>query len=178
MIFHQYSAVLPVIVLVLSISPVRGGEPRPGEAFRDCPQCPELVVVPAGSFVMGTDSKKRYERPAHRVEIPRPFAIGKYELTFDEWRVCVDAGGCKRLPDDHKWGRGRRPVMNITWEEANGYLNWLGAETGHAYRLPTEAEWEYAARGGAGRHHHRIFLGRRHRLGQRQLPDLRPGDKS
>jgi len=148
MIFQRYSAVLAAIVVVLSVSPARGGESRPGEVFRDCPQCPELVVVPAGSFVMGTDGKKRYEKPAHRVEIPRPFAIGKYELTFEEWGVCVDAGGCKRLPNDHEWGRGRRPVMNITWEEAKEYLNWLGAKTGHAYRLPTEAEWEFAARGG------------------------------
>ena len=78
----------------------------------------------------------------------RPFAIGKFELTFEEWGACFDDGGCERTPDDHKWGRGRRPVINITWKDAKTYVKWLSAKTGKTYRLPTEAEWEYAAHAG------------------------------
>ncbi len=107
-----------------------------------------MVVVPAGSYVMGSDGRHKYERPAHRVAIAKPFAIGRYEVTFDEWQACVDGGGCARMPDDHTWGRGRRPVINIDWREARDYAAWLGAETGQPYRLPSEAEWEYAARAG------------------------------
>ncbi len=119
-----------------------------GEKFRDCPVCPELTVVPAGSFVMGRNGPYDNEGPAHRVTIAQPFAIGVYEVTFDEWQACFDAGGCAFEPDDHKWGRGRRPVININWRDAQTYLQWLSGKTGNRYRLPSEAEWEYAARAG------------------------------
>jgi len=121
---------------------------EPGDTFKDCPDCPEVVVVPAGSFIMGHDGKYEIEGPAHPVTIADAFAIGVYEVTFDEWRACFDDGGCTRMPDDHKWGKGRRPVINITWRDAQTYLQWLSAKTGHRYRLPSEAEWEYAARAG------------------------------
>ncbi len=120
----------------------------PGEKFSDCATCPELVVVPAGAFTMGRDGKFANEGPAHDVTIERPFAIGVYEVTFDNWQACIDAGGCARMPDDHKWGRGRRPVINVTWQDARTYLAWLSEKTGQHYRLPSEAEWEYAARAG------------------------------
>lgn len=119
-----------------------------GDVFRDCETCPQMVVVPPGSFTMGSNGRHKYERPAHPVTIAKPFAIGVYELTFDEWQVCFDEGGCERIPDDHKWGMGRRPIMNITWLEAVSYVDWLSEKTGHKYRLPSEAEWEYAARAG------------------------------
>ena len=126
---------------------------RPGKVFRDCPECPEMVVVPAGSFRMGSPSSEKDrdddEGPQHRVTIPEPFAVGKYEVTFAEWDACVAAGGCNgHRPDDRGWGRGRRPVINVSWEDAKTYVGWLSRETGERYRLLSEAEWEYSARAG------------------------------
>ncbi len=126
---------------------------KPGETFRDCPDCPEMVVVPAGSFMMGSPvtevGRSGNEGPQHRVTISQPFAVGRYEVTFDEWNMCVADGGCDdyRL-DDKIWGRGRRPVINVSWHDAKAYVAWLSQETGKAYRLLSEAEWEYAARAG------------------------------
>ncbi len=128
------------------VAPV-AADPAPGAMFRDCPTCPEMVVIPAGSFVMGDDTGK-HAGPPRRVTIARPFALGRTEATFDDWRVCVDAGGCARLPHDHGWGRGRRPVINLTYAEIEGYVAWLADWTGQPYRLPSEAEWEHAARAG------------------------------
>ena len=124
--------------------------PRAGETFRDCADCPEMVVIPAGSFLMGSpEGQGSYdERAQHDVTIAKPFALGKYEVTFAEWDACVDAGGCDREPDDEGWGRGARPVINVSWEDAQQYVAWLSGETGETYRLPSEAEWEYAARAG------------------------------
>jgi formylglycine-generating enzyme required for sulfatase activity len=119
---------------------------KPGEIFRDCPDCPELVVVPAGSFDMG--SSRQYESPVHPVIIAKPFAIGRHEVTFDEWDKCADEGGCKHRPDDRQWGRGDRPVINVNWLDAKAFTVWLSRKTGQTYRLPSEAEWEYATRGG------------------------------
>jgi len=124
------------------------GPSEPGVVFQDCDVCPEMTVIPAGSFIMGSDGRHKYERPSHKVTIAKPFAMGIYEVTFDEWQACFDDGGCSRVPDDHKWGKGRRPVMNISWYETQPYVEWLSKKTGHTYRLPTEAEWEFAARGG------------------------------
>jgi len=105
-----------------------------------------MMVVPAGSFEMGSTSD--FEKPVHRVTIAKPFAIGRYEVTFDEWDRCVTAGRCKFRPDDRGWGRGNRPVINVSWVDAKEFTSWLSERTGKNYRLPTEAEWEYAARGG------------------------------
>jgi formylglycine-generating enzyme required for sulfatase activity len=121
-------------------------EYKPGDAFRDCPDCGEVVVVAAGSFDMGSTAE--FENPVHRVTIAKPFAIGRHEVTFNEWDRCVDAGGCKHRPDDRGWGRGDRPVPNVSWSDAKTYLAWLSEKTGQSYRLPSEAEWEYAARAG------------------------------
>ena len=117
-----------------------------GQIFRDCADCPEMVVVPAGNFMMGAKGER--ERPVHRVQIDKPFAIGRYEITFSEWMKCNDEGPCNHRPSDRGWGRGNRPVINISWVHAKAYATWLSQKTGQTYRLPSEAEWEYAARAG------------------------------
>ncbi|MGZ8389204.1 MAG: SUMF1/EgtB/PvdO family nonheme iron enzyme [Rhodoplanes sp.] len=119
----------------------------PGETFRDCAECPEMVVIPAGEFDMGSNDSPM-EKPVHRVTLERPIAIGRREITFAEWDQCVAAGACKYRPEDRGWGRGDRPVIDVSWDDAKAYLSWLSQKTGQRYRLPTEAEWEYAARAG------------------------------
>jgi formylglycine-generating enzyme required for sulfatase activity len=119
---------------------------KPGDTFRDCDGCVELVVVPAGTFPMG--SAGEFENPIHPVKIDKPFAIGKHEVTFDQWDQCVEDGGCKHKPEDRDWGRGDRPVINISWSDAKEFVAWLSQKTGQTYRLPSESEWEYSARGG------------------------------
>ena len=124
-----------------------------GKTFRDCSGCPEMVVVPAGTFNMGSnaseESRHSNEGPVHQVTISVSFAVGKYEVTFSEWDACVAAGGCGGYPSDDKgWGRGNRPVIRVSWEDANAFVRWLSSETGKPYRLLSESEWEYAARAG------------------------------
>jgi formylglycine-generating enzyme required for sulfatase activity len=110
-----------------------------------------MLVVPGGSYLMGSPpgEVERLERegPQHTVKIAG-FALGKYAVTFAEWDACIAAGGCTHNPDDVGWGRGRRPVVKVSWEDARQYAEWLAKKTGLAYRLPSEAEWEYAARAG------------------------------
>ncbi len=125
-------------------------EAKPGTAFRDCPTCPDMVVLPAGEFVMGSskeESGQTDEKPQHKVSFAKPYAIGKTEVTFDQWDACTTAGKCPKASDDDL-GRGSRPVINVSREEAQMYTAWLSQTTGKKYRLPSESEWEYAARGG------------------------------
>jgi formylglycine-generating enzyme required for sulfatase activity len=115
---------------------------------RDCLQCPEIVLIRPGTFEMGSSEMFDFEAPVHQVSIRKPFYIGKREVTFDEWDACVAEGGCKQKPDDRGLGRGRRPVTDLDWDDAKGYVAWLSQKTGKTYRLPTESEWEYVARAG------------------------------
>jgi formylglycine-generating enzyme required for sulfatase activity len=115
----------------------------PGTSFKDCPECPEMVVVPAGSYMMGSANPKAplYEKPQHRVMFARAFAIGKYEVTQAEWSAM-------KMENLSGYPGAQRPVDGATWEEAQEFVRRLSMRTGKQYRLPTEAEWEYAARGG------------------------------
>ena len=170
-----------VVILCLPIAPgAWASERQPGSEIQDCADCPKMVVIPAGTFEMGstpgeTDGEKMpavyaaMEKPRHSVSIPKPFAIGKYEVTKAEYAAFVaatkraDAFYC-RIYDDKgvyfetvpgkDWKdpgfkqTDREPVVCVSWDDAVAYTHWLSARTGKRYRLPSEAEWEYAARGG------------------------------
>ena len=118
--------------------------------FQDTPSAPEMVVLPAGSFLMGSPSDEAWrdedEGPQRQVTVAS-FAIGRYPVTFDEYDHFCDATG-RDKPDDHGWGRGRMPVIEVSWNDAVAYTPWLSERTGKHYRLPSEAEWEYACRAG------------------------------
>ncbi|TNE36769.1 MAG: hypothetical protein EP347_10105 [Alphaproteobacteria bacterium] len=132
--------------------------PDVGSEFKDCPQCPTMVVIPGGSFTMGSplDEPERDidEGPQFEVSIRQAFAVGKYEVTWNEWEACVKARGCssdgpQSMGDDQGWGKGSRPVIGVNWNDAQSYVKWLSKETGQKYTLLSEAQWEYAARAGS-----------------------------
>ena len=141
-----------VILTLLVLAPLRAGfGSEPGTIFRDCDECPEMVVAPPGSFRMGdlSGGGDVDEGPVRTVTIARAFAIAKHETTFAEWDACAAAGACRGGVSDIGLGRDRRPVMLVTWRDAMDYAGWLSDVTGQAYRLPSESEWEYAARAGS-----------------------------
>jgi formylglycine-generating enzyme required for sulfatase activity len=126
---------------------------KPGTVFRDrlkrATEGPEMVVIPAGKFRMGDIQSKhgKDELPVREVIVKQSFAMGRYEVTFDQYDEFAKATG-RALPEDEGFGRGRRPVIRVSWNDAVAYAAWLSGQAGKRYRLPTEAEWEYAARAG------------------------------
>ena len=137
---------------VLTVEQEKETAATPGSDFKECANgCPVMIVIPAGKFMMGSPEnepdRRTSEGPQHEVTLGQPFAVSKFEVTFEEWDACVAAAGCPRAPDG--WGRGEMPVLNVSWDDAKQYVGWLSRLTGKEYRLLTEAEWEYAARAGA-----------------------------
>ena len=119
--------------------------------IKDCRDCPQMVAVPAGEFMMGSPGTEphRGAEAQHVVTIFRAFAVSRFEITFDQWDACLADGGCGGYRPEAPWGRGRMPVVNVDFANAEAYAAWLSKKTGHRYRLLSEAEWEYAARGGS-----------------------------
>ena len=162
---------IPVNLLLaficLSAGSVYAADMTPGDTFQDCRNCPEMVVIPAGTFMMGSppeEAERRENEPQHSVTFARPFAIATTPVTWDMWEACVRDGRCDgagveaalRIQldgsenPDWDWGRGDRPVVGVSWYDAQQFVGWLNGKTGSddAYRLPSESQWEYAARGG------------------------------
>jgi formylglycine-generating enzyme required for sulfatase activity len=137
---------------VLTVEHEKAKAAKPGSDFKECANgCPVMIVIPAGKFIMGSPEaepdRRTSEGPQHAVTLRQPFAVSKFEVTFEEWDACVATAGCSRVPDH--WGRAEMPVLNVSWDDAKQYVGWLSQLTGKEYRLLTEAEWEYAARAGA-----------------------------
>lgn len=127
------------------------------DRLKDGSEGPALVVIPAGSFRMGAvnGGGDTDEKPVHQVTFAKPFAIGKLEITFAEFDRFCDATGREKPKDGRRWipfsnwGRENRPVINVSWDDAVAYTAWLSEQTGKRYRLPSESEWEYAAKAGS-----------------------------
>jgi formylglycine-generating enzyme required for sulfatase activity len=164
-------AALLVLFYAAGLSLAAGSHDQrlPGEFFRDCSDCPELVVAPSGEFDMGSSTKPS-EQPVHHVSIGKNFAIGRRDVTFAEWDQCVAQLGCKYSPPDQGWGRGDRPVTNVSWDDAKEYIAWLSKTTGRSYRLPTEAEWEIR---GERRSNDGLLVGKRSGRGTRPVRGMR-----
>ena len=165
MILAEVAAPQPGEMLQDSSPPLQ----EPGDTFSDALQAgargPEMVVIPAGEFEMGCVSGQECyedEMPVHSVTISQPFAVSKYEITFEDY----DRFTHRENVDDEGWGRGRHPIMNVSWNDAREYVAWLSSQTGQAYRLLTEAEWEYAARAGSAT---QFSWGQRNWSGKSQL---------
>ena len=145
------------------------GAAKPGQTFKECRNCPEMTVLPPGKVKIGSpldEPLRRDNEPQKEITFARPFAISRTAVTWDQWEACVRDGRCDGAgvdialrtreedgspnPDYKDWGRGTRPVVGVNWFDAQAFVGWLNWKTGEddAYRLPSDAEWEYAARAG------------------------------
>lgn len=163
--------VFPVVSVATPLPPERERALKPKDVFRECDKCPEMTVVPAGSFAMGSPAnepgRSNWEEPQHAVTIGKPFAVGKFLVTVDQFAAFVtetgyDAGSKCHILEDGKWEdkegsswrnpgiaqTGSHPALCLSWDDATAYAAWLAKKTGKRYRLLTDAEWEYAARAG------------------------------
>ncbi|WLI91856.1 formylglycine-generating enzyme family protein [Massilia sp. R2A-15] len=156
--------------VVAAPAPASSPPAKAGSEITDCPTCPVLVAVPAGSFTMGSNSSDPSEKPAHSVTIAAPFAIGKYEVTVAQWNACAAANACPQLAQASN-SVAAAPLRDVSWDDAQVYVKWLATTTGKAYRLPTEAEWEYAARGGTST---RYWWGEQMAVGKANCKDCGP----
>jgi formylglycine-generating enzyme required for sulfatase activity len=141
-----------VSALAAAVEPAKPARDVGVKSFKDCDDCPEMVAAPSGAALIGSPAQETARMPHEPAPseaiIPAPFAVGRYDVTFDEWDACVAAGGCNNWrPGDFGWGRGRQPVIFVSWNDAHAYVAWLSQKTGKPYRLLSETEWEYAARG-------------------------------
>lgn len=123
-----------------------------GQIFQECEKCPQMVVIPSGASMLGSPpneaGRQSHELPPTEVSFAAPFAVGRFDVSFEQWDACAAEGGCNNWrPGDFGWGRGRRPVIFVSWADAQAYVAWLSVKTGQPYHLLSEAEWEYAARG-------------------------------
>ena len=134
-----------------ALAPLAERSLAPGDRFKECSSCPEMVVLPTGAFSMGSPIilGRKTELPNRMVEIRQAIAVSRFEITFTQWDACVAHLGCSHRPDDMGRGRGLMPVANVNWDDAVQYVVWLSKQTDRRYRLLSEAEWEYAARSGS-----------------------------
>jgi formylglycine-generating enzyme required for sulfatase activity len=144
------NAAAPVVVGKLSEDQERSI--KPPQHFKECDTCPEMIVVPSGRFIMGSPSNEPSrtadEGPQRQIVFAHGFAVGRSAVTFTEWNACVAEGGCNAYrPGDYGWGGGKHPVINVSWDDAQAYVQWLSQKTEATYRLLSEAEREYVTRG-------------------------------
>jgi formylglycine-generating enzyme required for sulfatase activity len=142
-------AAAPVETAAIKPEPPPEAPPAPSGTYRDCDVCPEMTRIPGGTYLRGSPegepNRNAYEGPQREVSVPA-FAIGTYEVTREEWNACAADGAC---PDKGYSDNGRLPALGVSFREGEQFVAWLSKKAGKKYRLPTEAEWEYAARGGS-----------------------------
>ncbi len=151
--YQQYLTSFPQGAYVAqAIAAIEQLKPAVGRNFSDCASCPTMVTLASGNANLGAGENEVGARPAEKPQRPVSFsdmfAIGVNEVTFAQWDACVAGGGCTKRPSNNGWGGGNRPVINVSWDDAQKYASWLSTKTGKAYALPSEAQWEYAARAG------------------------------
>ena len=139
---------LQLAILLLCVFICDGNASAVSQSYKDCKTCPEMVVVPRGYYNSYSGKNISGTSLQQKISFQNSFSLSKFEITFNEWDDCVKNRQCSQIPDDHKWGRGMRPVINIKYSDIIQYLSWLSKLTGYTYRLPSESEWEYAAMAG------------------------------